>query len=75
MFPLVMCRLRLQAVGQAEPGLCGPGQAGPYFRPHPAFGPALYYEKPEPRAQAAAFRHKMFLKYLHEEVAFYLCAL
>ena len=41
---LVMCRLRLRAVGQAEPGLCGPGQAGPYFRPHAAFGPASYYK-------------------------------
>ena len=39
-----MCRLRLQAVGQAEPGLCGPGQAGPYFQPHTAFGPASYPE-------------------------------
>ena len=57
---LVMCRLRLRAVGQAEPGLCGPGQAGPYFRPHVAFGPASYDRKPEPAAQAAALKYKIF---------------
>ena len=57
---IVMCRLRLQAVGQAEPGLCGPGQAGPYFRPHVAFGPASYDRKPEPAAQAAALKYKIF---------------
>jgi hypothetical protein len=51
----VMCKARLQAVGQAKPGLIRPSQAGPKSRPEHGFGPARDSGKPKPSAQAMAF--------------------
>jgi hypothetical protein len=50
-----MCTARLQAVGQAKPGLIRPSPAGPKSRPDHGFGPAPDFGKPKPSAQAAAF--------------------
>jgi hypothetical protein len=52
---VVMCKARLQAVGQPKPGPIRPGQAGPRSRPDEGFGPAWNFPKPKPVAQAAAF--------------------
>jgi len=46
---------RLQAVGQAKPGLIRPSQAGPKSRPDRGFGLAHVSGKPKPLAQAVAF--------------------
>jgi hypothetical protein len=50
-----MCRLWLEALGQAKPGQKKPGQAGPKIWLVTAFGPAQGLVKPKPTAQAPAF--------------------
>ncbi|KAG1900689.1 uncharacterized protein F5891DRAFT_980263 [Suillus fuscotomentosus] len=51
----LMCMARLQAMGQAKPGLNRPSRAEPKSWPGDSFGLAWEYERPKPLAQASAY--------------------